>query len=707
MGLSTEKTNHNQNAKTFKKWFLCFNKKLREFFLTSQIYGFLAKKIYLFSNIQLLSRANLILLVLLLISLIIRFIFIEALLVSDDTDYFFLAEKYSPEIFTGGTNQTYFRLGLLLPVAIMQKLFGLNLLSYYAWTITIFLLLVFSSYSLSKIIDGEKMAIISVLMAITSYFFLYQSSNLLPDIPCLISAVFSFIFFFFSLNYKKYSKIFLLLSVLLGFISYTIRIPNIVFLLCIPIYEFLSQKSIKKSIYYGLIFILFFLIETSIYFVLTGELFTQIKSNSSNMAHWSIYMNNISIREYLFAPFNSYFASNTGKILILGGMCGFFLALKRKNWTIVSLTISGFIIFLIYNYSVTSITPLVRALPLSERYIISFSFVCNLCTAYFLKNIPFLICRLNQNTNKFSTQIISKLILITVITFQLVELPSLLSNNAIFWGNNSYFLFDQYINNSKQYYQAKTILAYPDEIFNLYPNINDLNLKPMDFSKPLEPGQLMLLSIDRLNKNLYYAKLRNDTDYITMIEPYTLGYNYDLSYIFDSGDIIFARFEDTEIKLTEITDIADISIVGNIWASSADNVKPKQNNDSIISFELSPSTKPFYIYSSPGNWETAPIDTDDIYTNINSEDLIYINLIYSLKEDLNSNLLFIQQYDEVERIYSESYSIEWKAGTHEIRKYINLLPNTTKLRFYFRMENYSNFINEISLNQLQINKIEK
>ena len=94
-------------------------------------------------------------------------------------------------------------------------------------------------------------------------------------------------------------------------------------------------------------------------------------------------------------------------------------------------------------------------------------------------------------------------------------------------------------------------------------------------------------------------------------------------------------------------------------------------------------------------------------TNIILDTINIDNISYSLKEDLNSNLFFIQQYDDKERIFSEIFRIDSRAGKHEIRKYINLLPNTTKLRFYFRMENYSNFINEISLNQLQINKIEK
>ncbi|NLD50080.1 MAG: hypothetical protein GX660_23300 [Clostridiaceae bacterium] len=641
----------------------------------------------------------------LLLALIVRFIFLEALLISDDTYYFFSAANYSPELFSGGTDQTFFRLGLLLPVALIQKLFGVNIISYYVWTISVFLLFIFTSYVLSKIINGERMAIINVLIVISSYFFLFQSSNLLPDIPCLITAIFSFIFFHLSLKNKKFSKLFLFVSVLSGFISYTIRIPNIVFLLSIPIYEILAHKSIRKSISYGLIFLLFFLVETSIYYMLTGDLFAQVRSNAENMSDWSIYMNSISRREYLFAPLKSYLSTNTGKILTLFGAFGFLLAILKKKWLLVALTISGFIIFLIYSYSVTSINPLVRALPLSQRYIISFSFVCSLCTAYFLSYILDDILRGRSNINKLFIGAISILLLVAILFLQIVELPSLLGKNAIFWGKNSYFLIDQYIKRNERYYQGKTIFAYPEEVFNLYPNIKKLNIKTLDFSRPFEPDQLALISVDLLNEKFYYANLRNDLDYVIGLETFTSMYIPRFDYIFDTGDVFFARFDNNPVKLTELIDIADYSAVGDIWMANSEAVKSVTGSPN-ITFELLPYSEPYYIFTFPGNWETPPEGFEEIFDKLNTEKIIHLNLIYSLEENLNSNLFFIQQYDDVARIYGESYNIETTAGTHQFEKYIKLLPYTTKLRFYIRVENLTDSVNVITLEKLQINKVE-
>lgn len=552
---------------------------------------------------------------------------------------------------------------------------------------------------------GEKrIAAISILLICSSYLMLYDTSNLLPDLPFLGAAVFSFHVFTKAAEDDKNPNLLLAVSLLAGFFSYMTRFPSILFLACIPVFEMLKYKSIKKSVIYAAGFLLLFLLESFIYYRLTNQIFLQITSNYSvGIKEWGINMSPISLNEFLLTPLSSYLSTNSGKLLLTCGLLGFSLALFKKNWYLVSLTVGGILLFLAYSYSITSMTPLVRALPINTRYILGFSYTMCLCTSYFLVHIPDLVPGFIKNRTTTQKKYLTLIFLIFIVTLQVIELPNLMGPKTMFFGKNDYLLVDHYIKENKDIYRDKDVNAYPTHVFKMYPNIHDMNLLPLDYSNPLQSGQTILFSKKQMEMTLDYALDRKDTVLIDQFSPFVTGCNPQLETIFDTGNLVFAKVVDNEIDLQFIANLSNYATMRDSWASHLESAKVIESDSATIGFDLQPSGEPFYIYTFPGSFGNPPEDGGEIFARFDPTQPIFIDLKYSNTEDLASLIFFVHQYDDEERLSSDRFQLESNAGRHETTMIIKVSPGATKFRILLRFDNRNT--NEFIVEKLCVSNV--
>jgi 4-amino-4-deoxy-L-arabinose transferase-like glycosyltransferase len=151
---------------------------------------------------------------------IFKGIFLNAPLQSDDTTYFAYASHFSADLFKNAHHQSPFRIGILLPLAGLQKLFGYSLASYYLYSLGSSLFLLAMVYLLGFKTGGLQTALSSSLLFACSFFGLHWATNLLPDVPnsaLLLGSFLAFIYLDGATGKKRILILFL--SAFLAFCS--------------------------------------------------------------------------------------------------------------------------------------------------------------------------------------------------------------------------------------------------------------------------------------------------------------------------------------------------------------------------------------------------------------------------------------------------------------------------------------------------------
>jgi hypothetical protein len=403
------------------------------------------------------------LLFVLAVGLILKGVFLNAPLQSDDTSYFVYASRLSMDLFKYAHSQLPFRIGILVPVAGLQKFFGYSLASYYLYSLGSSLFLLVMVYLTGFKTGGLRTALFSSLLFACSFFGLYQATNLLPDVPNLALLLASFLVFLYVDGAKGRKRILILfLSALLGFCSYLVRAPNLVFLLAIPVYELLTKKSLKTTCLFSFFFLILWLGECCFYLIIADDFFLRVKMIPKGATLWLKYMPEISWHTYLQEPFARLTRTFSGILILWGGLAGTITAISKKNRVMIALLAGALLLYVIYSYSVTSFTPLRRAIPIKTRYIVGFTAVLTIATGYALSNLKPIIEKI------FSANIatlVSAFIIITLMGFQVKELPQKLPNTILF-KDSSYFVADQLLKDNSKLSDLKgKVYAYPAKDF--------------------------------------------------------------------------------------------------------------------------------------------------------------------------------------------------------------------------------------------------
>ncbi len=635
------------------------------------------------------------LLVVIILGFSFRIIFLNAPLQSDDTTYFAYASDLSAELFKNAGSQSPFRLGIIVPLALVQNIFGYSLISYYLYSLGSSLFLLAMVYLAGFKLGGPQTALFSGLLFACSFFGLYQTTNLLPDVPNIAFLLASFLAFIYVVDEGKNKKriLLLLLSALLAFCSYLTRAPNLTFLLAIPAYELLTRKSLKTTFLFSIILAILWIGECGFYQVIADDFFLRVKMVPKGATLWVKYMPEISWQTYLYEPFTRlFFHTFSGTIILWGGLLGTALALLKKNRAMIALLAGALLLFAIYSFSVTSFEPLRRALPLQIRYYVAFTAVLTIAAGYTLSSLkPILEKIFSANI----ANVILGFVMIALMGYQVKELPTKLPNTALF-KNSSYFVADKLLkekNNTANV--ARKVYAYPIQDFKMYPNFSQLDLKAFSPSE-MKGGNYYLYSRARVRKTLLYGYLGEDEKIVRNQELLLLPTNPKWHYLINTKDIVLAYVSSFELKQTKTMPM-DGSYLFRHWVKPKDIVAKQVGGTSIFHFDQ--REKPFYLYTFPGTFSLPPNENVDVFDTLEPGEIYELKIHYRLQEKIQNLGITFSQYDDTKRIDSITVNAPSTSGTHVLTKLFVTSQEYEKFRLFFRITN-----NKVS-NQLEIEKI--
>jgi len=157
-------------------------------------------------------------------------------------EYYFTATKF-PHLISP-PNHWGMRIGLILPVAVLFRIFGHAEITYYTVPLFSILFLVIAVYFLGSGISNRLVGMVSALWISLAPVFLYQSMQLLPDIPATACIVVGFALIaslekFNRHGEKEYKQrdlflLYLLVGLIFGY-AYLIKEYFLIFIALIPI----------------------------------------------------------------------------------------------------------------------------------------------------------------------------------------------------------------------------------------------------------------------------------------------------------------------------------------------------------------------------------------------------------------------------------------------------------------------------------------
>ena len=194
-------------------------------------------------------------LLLILFATIIQLILLTPPYLSDQMEYYFTATKF-PHL-QSPPNHWGMRIGLILPVAVFYRIFGHAEITYYAIPLLSILILVVGVYFLGSGIANRQVGLISALWISLAPVFLFQSLQLLPDIPATACIVAGFALIASiekicgyrekEANQRSRNLLYLLVGLIFGY-AYLIKEYFLIFIALIPIAFWAFEISFRKLI---------------------------------------------------------------------------------------------------------------------------------------------------------------------------------------------------------------------------------------------------------------------------------------------------------------------------------------------------------------------------------------------------------------------------------------------------------------------------
>jgi hypothetical protein len=411
-----------------------------------------------------------IILFIILSTIIIRILTLEIIDISGDSVWtWFNVKTLSEGIGFLKFDHHTTRIGKIIPLLLIQKLFGYKAQIYYLTTIIYTVISVIMIYKIGKLIHNRFLGIIA------AYLFLFFSeinraaSQLIPSMYSICYVLFAV---YFLIKYiKNDGKSYLIISSLFLFFAYLAEITNVFFIPGLVIALLLNNKRGFKSFIidvfiYGSILLILFLIETFIYYKLSGNILGRIGIIKSThlsppyfilTSFWQIFNRYIKLSGIWFIVF---FSNLVISIILI---------FNKTDKIIKGLIAVVLIFFTIILFSISKLKPLELSLKFNERYLDVCLPMMFLVIGYFFTVVVRNIIENNTFLKKTkSMMLIHNLIIISI--FILYTLYNVSSLNFKF-NNNSLILVNKYeriINNA---YENKIPIvifsntSYADEMF--------------------------------------------------------------------------------------------------------------------------------------------------------------------------------------------------------------------------------------------------
>jgi hypothetical protein len=466
---------------------------------------------------------------LMLLGLAFRLVFIENPLESDDSTYMRLADTLSFYNFNNPTTQLCFRTGVILPLALLIRIFGYSIFAYYLFSVGFSLLLLYAILLFTKELFGIKTTFLTGILFSSSYLIGYQSTNVLPDIPALFWATLSLLFSFRYLKYGNIKK-YLLPAVLTAFLAYLCKEPILAIFAALPVYELFKRKSLRYSILFATGILLFWVMESTVYLLITGNFLKRVDTFAFGVVNWIPNQPHLTLGKFLSTPIVNILKTTNGIILFCLGMTGLILAIIKKNIKIIALFTGGFVVFVMYSYSFYSLRPLIPTLPPSLRYIAGFFTMLAIISSWTLISGSRYLKKFTPRYNKLALG----LVVLSIFIIQSVGYSS--NKNTVLFNNNTYIKANRLIKDKIQWPLQDSVYAFQRKDFSMYSNFRKLNLVNLK-SLPATPCYI-LISEKKVKTKLHYAKIRKDQANIDLYER--ILNRTDSIKILESHGIVFS-----------------------------------------------------------------------------------------------------------------------------------------------------------------------
>jgi len=617
-----------------------------------------------------------------LFGILFRLIFLNAPLQSDDTTYFSNAANLSVDLFTNAKNQGPFRLGLIIPLSFFQFFLGYSLTAYYLFSISSAVFLLALIYGVSFKIGGLSTAILSSLLFACSFYGLNHATNVLPDVPnlgFLLASFLTFLYAFDVVGRQRFLTLFVCAA--LAFCSYLVKEPNLVFLLGIPVYELLTRRSLKFTLLFSTILFILGLGESCFYLFFAGDFFLRIKMIPEGSINWVSYMPELSWKAYLQEPFTLIANSLSGTIILWGGSVGAVIAVWKRNWAMVALIAGALFVFVIYSYSVTSFSPLRRALPLQTRYILPFTAVLTIATGYALSSLK---PALEKTSSEIVATLLLALVAMSLLGIQIKQLPDELPN-TIFFNDSAYFVADILLDEVDEIADLKgEVYAYPLNDFEMYPGFSQLDLKTFAPSVDMTGGMYYLYSRERVRRSLFYGYFGHNEKVKRNQNLLLLPNNPTWKYILNTKSIVLAHIPTFEKDIVEVMSLTGAYFSGR-WGKP-ESVTVKNGVNSVI-FLFDREDKPFSLLTFPGKDSLPPIADIEIFNRLEPNEIYELIIQYRIKREIQNMDVYFSQYSDKERINNTFVNVPSTPGTHTITSLIVTKPAYEKFRLLFSLTN--------------------
>lgn len=263
------------------------------------------------------------------------------------------------------------RFGMIIPVYLVQTIFGTHPVVYYITPLLFFLLQVIFLYEVGLRAHSIKVAFLGSLLLIFFPQMFRHAVQIKPGGFCAVYILIS-VYFLFKCKDDDHPMVYILLSSISFFLAYMTKVTSLFFLPGIALSLWILKKRIKYVVVFGFILFVLFVCETAFYRFFTDFTFGRMSIimgshlSSGNLqplsSFWVLFDRYTDMILYWKIYFFAYLLSS------------FFLVIGARKTgmdaRIQSLLIIPLSYFLLMTFAVKSVNPIVPAMSFNQRHLI-------------------------------------------------------------------------------------------------------------------------------------------------------------------------------------------------------------------------------------------------------------------------------------------------------------------------------------------------
>ncbi len=299
----------------------------------------------------------------------------------DERDYWYAAKALSQGLPYPRLTHRTVRWAIILPVAALQKLFGIHPNVYYVAPLLNALVQTFLLYRLGKSLGGRFAGVLSALMLIVFPYQIRAASQVRPEIFSITYMLLCACLLVPALNRDGRGRVRLIVaSSLAMFLAYETKITNLFFLpgVFIALLLYGGKTRIRDCFTFGLPLLALFVAETAVYAAFTEFSFGQLSVITANHLS-SDYADPLSSYWQVFLRYTPEYLQLYWQLPIAAfAAAGAYYLTRKKNHELKTLVIMGFSFIFCITFAVSHTDPIMVAEDFINRYfcaLLPFAFI--------------------------------------------------------------------------------------------------------------------------------------------------------------------------------------------------------------------------------------------------------------------------------------------------------------------------------------------